>query len=84
VYQTHTPNAMPEHRSQVLSELHTLHKKPEELIRSVLAIDDIFPKAFREDDAFFKTVLNTYLTMTSNGVAACLQFDHLKMTNLGE
>ncbi|MBD5770271.1 mannitol dehydrogenase family protein [Marinomonas colpomeniae] len=70
--------------SDVLRELHALHKSPEDLIRSVLAISDIFPKAFSEDKTFCKSVLNTYLAMTSNGVAACLQFDHLKTTNLGE
>jgi len=70
--------------SKTLNELHILHKKPEDLIRSMLAIDDIFPKAFSEDETFFQLVLTAYLTMISNGVAACLQFDHLKMTNLGE
>jgi fructuronate reductase len=70
--------------SDALRELHTLHKSPEDLIRSVLAISDIFPKAFSEDKTFCQSVLNTYLAMTSNGVTACLQFDHLKMTNLGE
>lgn len=78
------PHKVDDPMSQTLSELHTLHKTPEDLIRSVLAIHDIFPKAFSEDEAFFKTVLTTYLTMTSNGVAACLQFDHLNMMNLGE
>ncbi|ETX10268.1 mannitol dehydrogenase [Marinomonas ushuaiensis DSM 15871] len=70
--------------SQTLNELHTLHKKPENLICSILAIHDVFPKAFSEDDTFFQSVLTTYLTMTSKGVAACLQFDHLNMTNFGE
>lgn len=70
--------------SQALSELHALHQNPEDLIRSVLAISDIFPKAFNEDKVFLQSVLNAYLTIISHGVAACLQFDHLKMTHFGE
>ena len=78
------PHKVDDPMSQTLGELHSLHKNPEELIRSVLMMSDIFPKKLHEDGAFFNTVLNAYLTMISSGVAACMQFDHPQITNLGE
>nr|WP_133011228.1 mannitol dehydrogenase family protein [Marinomonas flavescens] len=55
-----------------LSECHANTDKPQEIVRNILDMSDIFPSILREHDGFYQAVLSAYRMLITQGVMACL------------